>query len=162
MALMAYWHCKGQKQGQMKGSITQKGREGTIGVIAFTHEIVSPRDIASGLATGKRMHKPFVLTCELDQSAPLQYSALCNNESLTDCKLEMYRPSPTGAEKLYFTVELKNATLASIAMKMPNNKHPELTKFETYCDYSYTYQSITWTWTDGGISAVDDWQSPVS
>jgi hypothetical protein len=27
-----------------------------------THEIVSPRDAASGLPTGKRQHKPFVIT----------------------------------------------------------------------------------------------------
>jgi len=29
------------------------------------------RDAASGLPTGKRMHKPFVITKELDKSAPL-------------------------------------------------------------------------------------------
>jgi type VI protein secretion system component Hcp len=32
--------------------------------------IVSPRDAASGLPTGKRMHKPFVITKELDKSSP--------------------------------------------------------------------------------------------
>jgi len=31
--------------------------------------IVSPRDAASGLPTGKRMHKPFVITKELDASS---------------------------------------------------------------------------------------------
>ncbi len=31
--------------------------------------IVSPRDSASGLATGKRMHKPFVITKELNSSS---------------------------------------------------------------------------------------------
>jgi type VI protein secretion system component Hcp len=33
-------------------------------------EIESPRDASSGLATGKRMHKPFVITKELDKSSP--------------------------------------------------------------------------------------------
>ncbi len=28
------------------------------GAVAVEHEIVSPRDAASGLPTGKRMHKP--------------------------------------------------------------------------------------------------------
>ncbi len=28
--------------------------------IVFNHEITSPRDAASGMATGKRMHKPFI------------------------------------------------------------------------------------------------------
>lgn len=31
--------------------------------------IVSPRDAASGLPTGKRMHKPFVITKELNSSS---------------------------------------------------------------------------------------------
>lgn len=40
-------------------------------VISFEQEIVSPRDAASGLPTGKRMHKPFVITKELDKSSPV-------------------------------------------------------------------------------------------
>lgn len=39
-------------------------------VINFDQEIASPRDAASGLPTGKRMHKPFVITKELDRSSP--------------------------------------------------------------------------------------------
>jgi len=38
--------------------------------IDFDQEIVSPRDAASGLPTGKRMHKPFTITKELDKSTP--------------------------------------------------------------------------------------------
>ncbi|MEO6134482.1 MAG: hypothetical protein ABIP35_04980 [Ginsengibacter sp.] len=37
--------------------------------IVVGNEIVSPRDAASGLPTGKRMHKPFVITKELDVSS---------------------------------------------------------------------------------------------
>lgn len=40
-------------------------------IISFDQEIVSPRDAASGLPTGKRQHKPFVITKELDKSSPL-------------------------------------------------------------------------------------------
>jgi len=25
---------------------------------------------------------------------------------------------------------------------------------------SFVYQKIIWTWTDGGITAEDDWESP--
>lgn len=38
--------------------------------ISFEQEVVSPRDVASGLPTGKRMHKPFVITKELDRNSP--------------------------------------------------------------------------------------------
>jgi Type VI secretion system effector, Hcp len=33
--------------------------------------VVSPRDAASGLPTGKRQHKPMVITKELDKSSPV-------------------------------------------------------------------------------------------
>jgi hypothetical protein len=39
--------------------------------IVFNQAIVSPRDAASGLPTGKRQHKPIVITKELDKSSPL-------------------------------------------------------------------------------------------
>ena len=34
-------------------------------------EVSSPRDAASGMATGKRMHKPYTITKELDKSSPM-------------------------------------------------------------------------------------------
>ncbi|HVK67514.1 MAG TPA: type VI secretion system tube protein Hcp, partial [Polyangium sp.] len=46
MALNAYLRLKGQKQGEIKGSVTQKGRENSIMIIAVSHEIMSPRDPA--------------------------------------------------------------------------------------------------------------------
>jgi len=39
--------------------------------ITFEQEIVSQRDAASGLPTGRRMHKPFIITKELDKSSPV-------------------------------------------------------------------------------------------
>ena len=58
MALNAYLTLKGQKQGAINGPVTQKGRENSIAVHAFGNEIDSPRDAATGLPTGKRIHKP--------------------------------------------------------------------------------------------------------
>ena len=55
MSLMTYAFLVGQKSGQIKGSITQKGREGSIGVIAVAHSIVSPRDpLDTSSTTGYR------------------------------------------------------------------------------------------------------------
>jgi type VI secretion system secreted protein Hcp len=161
MALNAYLNLKGQKSGDIKGSVTQKGREGKIMVIAVSHEIVSPRDPASGLPTGKRMHKPMVITKELDKASPLLYNVLVNNENITEWQLQFWQPSATGAEKQHFTIKLTNANIASIAMRLPNNKHPDLMKFETYEEIAFTYQKIEWTWMDGGITAEDNWEAPV-
>ena len=167
MALNAYLHLKGQKQGVISGSVTQKGREGKIMVIAVSHEIVSPRDPQSGLPTGRRIHKPFVITKELDKSSPLLYNALCSNENITEFELQFFSPkltagSGTGMEVNNYTVKLVNANIADIRFTMLNNKNPELMKYAEYEEVAFTYQKITWTWTDGGITATDNWETPVS
>ena len=162
MALNAYLIIEGEKTGAVAGSVTQKGREGKIMVIAVSHEIMSPRDPASGLPTGKRMHKPFVITKELDKSSPLLYSVLVNNENVTEWELQFWQPSATGAEVQHYTVKLTNANIASIHFRMLNNKNPELMKYAEYEEIAFTYQKIIWTWTQGGITAEDDWEAPVS
>jgi type VI secretion system secreted protein Hcp len=167
MALNSYLRLKGAKQGDIKGSVTQKGREGRIAVIAVTHDIVSPRDAASGLPTGKRQHKPLVVTKEIDKASPPLRTALVSNENLTNVTLDFFSPKAAGPgagaglEFNDFTIVLTNASIASIAMVMPNNKQPELAKLATYEEIAFTYQKITWTWNDGGITASDDWESPV-
>jgi type VI secretion system secreted protein Hcp len=165
MALNAYLKLKGQKSGEIKGSVTQKGRENKILVIAVSHEIVSPRDAASGLPTGKRMHKPFVITKELDKSSPILYQVLCTNENVSEWELEFWTPqikagTGVGSEVQHYSVKLTNANIASIAFRMANNKHPDLMKFAEYEEIAFTYQKIEWTWKDGGITAGDDWEAP--
>lgn len=162
MALNAYLKLKGQKTGAVNGSVTQKGRENSIAVIALSHEITSPRDPASGLPTGKRMHKPLVITKELDKSSPLLYNILVNNENITEFELKFWQPSTTGAEKQHYTIKLTNANIATINFRMANNKHPDLMKFAEYEEIAFTYQKIEWTWTDGGITAMDDWETPLA
>src|SRR6185436_3863256 len=145
MALNAYLKLKGQKQGDIKGSVTQKGREGKVMVIAVSHEIISPRDPASGLPTGKRMHKPFVITKELDKSSPLLYNVLVNNENITKWKLEHWTPQTdqrtgTGQEIQHYSIELENCNVASISFRMANNKHPDLMRFAEYEEIAFTYE----------------------
>ncbi len=161
MALNAYLNLKGQKQGDIKGSVTQKGRENKIMVIAVSHEVLSPRDSASGLPTGKRQHKPFVITKELDKSSPLLYNALVNNENIIEWELQFWKPSATGAERQYYTVKLTNANIASIDFRMLNNKNPELVRYAEYEEIAFTYQKISWTIVDGGVTAQDDWEAPI-
>lgn len=157
MATNAYLTIKGQKQGQVKGSVTQKGREGWIAVYAFHHEIVSPRDAASGMPTGKRQHKALSITKEIDKSTPLLLQALINNETLTEVILRFYGADSkgTGAERLIYTIKLTNASISDIAEDMLNNKTDDGLKMPVLDIVSFTYQKINWTWEDGGIAAED-------
>jgi len=153
---------KGQKQGDLKGPVTQKGREGMIEVIAVSHEVVSPRDPASGLPTGKRMHKPLTLTWQVDIETPMFYNSLTSNENIPEFRLIFFRPEGTGVEQHYYTIELVNASVASIAFKLANNKMPELTKLAPYVDVSFTYQKITWKTEKPSILGQDDWETPLA
>lgn len=162
MALNAYLTLTGETQGAIKGSVTQAGREDSIAVIAFQHGVQSPRDAASGLPTGKRQHHPAVITKELDKSTPILMNVLVNNENITEWRLDFWQPSTSGAEVQHYSIELVNASIASIDLHMPNNKHPDLMRFKEYEEVAFTYQKITWTWQDGGIMAEDDWETPVA
>ena len=162
MALNAYLKIKGQKQGLVKGSVTQKGREGKIMVISAHHEVISPSDPASGMATGKHMHKPFVIAKEVDKSSPVLYTMLVNNENITEWELQFWTPSHqggtgSGTEKQHYTVKLTNARITDIGFRMLNNKNPDLVKYAEYEEIAFTYEKIEWIWTDGGITAQDDW-----
>jgi type VI secretion system secreted protein Hcp len=164
MALNAYLTLKGQKQGAINGSVVQKGREGSILVHAFNHEVVSPRDASSGLATGKRMHKPFTITKDIDKSSPLLWNVLVTNENLAAWTLHCWTPSiasavGSGVEKQSYTITLTNANIASIREMMPDNQNPTLQNLSLREEITFTYQKISWTWVDGGITAQDDWES---
>lgn len=139
----------GQTQGAIAGSCTFKGRAGTSVVVSLSHEVLSPRDAASGLPTGKRQHKPLTITKYIDKATPLLYRALVNNENLTRVILTFYRPDRDGVPQIYYTVELRNASVVTISDRLLNTEQ-----------VSFTYQTIIWTWTDGGITAEDDWEAP--
>ncbi len=151
-----YLSIKGATQGTITGGVNQNPVKGWIAVDSWVHEIVSPRDAASGLPTGKRQHKPIVITKSIDKATPKLYQALANNENLTTVELRFYGPSATGASANYFTVKLQNANIASIR----NFKDETLDREVEMV--SLTYQKITWIWVDGGITAEDDWESPVT
>jgi type VI secretion system secreted protein Hcp len=164
MALNAYLKLKGQKHSDVKGSVTQKGREGKIMVIASNHEVLSPMDPASGFATGKIQHKPFVITKELDKSTPVLYDIMVTNENITEWELQFWRPSISsrtgvGTETQNYTVKLSNARIVDIRFQMLNNKNPDLVRYSEYEEVSFVYEKITWTWNDGGITAEDDWEN---
>ena len=158
----AYLILKGQKQGAINGSVTIKGREGSILVHRFVNEIVSPRDPATGQATGKREHKPIVILKEIDKSSPLLWSALVNNENLTMWQLTFWAPGGTGVEQQIYRIELINASIASIRESMRDNELPANANLPLREEVTFTYQKITWTWMNPAETASDDWESPVT
>ena len=161
----AYLRLKGREQGDIAGPITESGLEGTILVHSFDHEATTPHDPATGQSNGKRQHQPLVILKAIDKSSPLLWKAFANGEAFATWELHIWEPGATPAQpgKLIYTITLVNAHVTSIhtsmessgvartnAMAAPTPTAPEE-------DVSFTYDSIRWNWTDGGVTATDDW-----
>jgi type VI secretion system secreted protein Hcp len=166
MALNAYLIVKGQNQGDIKGSVTQKGREHSILVFAIDHLLQRPFDPTSGQVSGNSAHHPIKITKEVDKASVPFYTALITNENLPEWELKFWRPKnlgrSSGAEFQFFKIKLSNARVVSIHLVKPNTMDPNLKSFPDYEEVEFTYQKIEWTWTDGGITALDDWESPIT
>src|SRR5215208_1860170 len=137
-----YMSVTGSKQGVITGS----GKGGRIDISDVTHDIVSPRDAASGLPTGKRQHKPFTIVKLIDKSSPALLNALFSNENLPSVKVSF----TDGTSNVLALVELTNAFVVERSQQGRTE------------EVSFVYQKITWTWVEGGITAQDDWEAPVS
>ena len=160
MAHGAYLSITGQKQGRIKGPVTLIGRKDTIQVFGGAHEIVSPRDIQSGLPTGQRLHKPLTLTKEIDCSTPLLMNVLVTNENLKEVVLQLWQQDRGGRDAPFYTIRLVNANISGYKLLLALDgtepvQHPEREEL------TFTYQKITWTWEQGAISAGDDWEARV-
>jgi type VI secretion system secreted protein Hcp len=105
-------------QGKIKGSSTKnKGSldySAGIECHAFQYGVETPFDAQSGLPTGKRQHKPISISREVDSASPLLWHALCTNESFATATLSFVRPSASGKETVYHTIELTNGAITRI------------------------------------------------
>lgn len=93
------------------------------------------------------------------------YSALDANENLPQWELMFWRPKSvarggSGVEVQYFTIKMTNACITSIHLVKPNFQDPTLNSLTDCEEVEFTYQKNEWIWTDGGITARKDWESP--
>ena len=150
MAPNAYLRLKGAKHGDVAGSVTQRGRESSIMVIAFNHEVSAP-------PTQKPQHTPVIITKELDKSSPVLMDMLLANEIITGWELRFWRPARSGQEEQYYTIQLKNATIIDIRQEMLNNKVPENGPYAPWEHVAFRYEKITWTWEPDHLVAEGYW-----
>ncbi len=158
-ALDAYLWVKGEVQGDIDGSVTKAGREGSMAVYEMKHGVSSPTDPETGAATGVPQHHVMTITKQIDRATPLLYQVLVNEENLPEVNLDLYRPGPGGIEQKFYTITLKNARVVDMNTYSLLNLDPEYASYPYLEEVSFVYQQITWTWVDGGITASDDWET---
>lgn len=150
MALNAHLWLEGETSGPVQGDVTQAGREGSIMVIATSQTSQVNETEAGPVPT----HQPLTITKEIDKSSPLLAAMLQSGETLTLFRLEFWRPSRTGVEVQYYTIELSNATVTGIRTEQLNNKYPENMRHAEREHVSFSYGAITRRFEDGGIEST--------
>jgi type VI secretion system secreted protein Hcp len=98
MAIPAHMTAEGTDQGKIDGSCDLKGREDTILVQQFDHEVYIPSDPQSGLPTGIAVHKRLTICKYFDKASPKLYKALARGERLKTVEIKWYRINPGGKQ----------------------------------------------------------------
>ena len=140
---------RGQKQGVIKGDATVKGHENQIVASSFDYDVKSPRDPASGLATGKRQHSPITLRINSGSASVHLFQALVSNENLTSVVLDF-----VGANEVGASVSQKRVTLANAAVS-DLHQRANAAKTTWQDDVSIVFQKIEVLDVPSGASATD-------
>jgi type VI secretion system secreted protein Hcp len=162
MSTIAYLTVVGAKQGAIKGDVTIHGREGTIALIGVSSQLNVPFDAATGAAQGRRQHHPITVTKLLDQATPKLYAALVTNENLTDFTVAFWGQLPDGKEIAQFTIKLTDARIVGIALAAHEAQGAAAAAPAPSQEVQLTYRRITWTWSQGNVTATDDWVAPTA
>jgi len=105
---------EGAKQGKFKGA----DKSGKISAMAFSREITSPRDAATGQASGRVQNLPVTVTKSVDAASPQLLQAMATNEVLKSVTIEFYGPTETGEQAITQAIRLTNATVAGLRQYM--------------------------------------------
>jgi type VI secretion system secreted protein Hcp len=124
------------------------GTQTTIDVLNYEQGIVSPRDAASGQATGKRQYKPITIVKRVDASTPLLLQACATNEILPTVKFVLH---PPGASADQLKVTLTDASCADLTDATSEDGTMELETIH------FTFRKIEVEHLIGHTMFEDDW-----
>lgn len=157
-SMIAYLTLAGQKQGKIKGSVTQKGRtDENIGVIAFTHGAMLPRDW-NNLPAERKTHEPVVVTMASDPLVRGEFQrAMDQKELFTSFALTYSDVVANGQPQGRGNLLLQNAHIEKIDILPPDGTH----KLEEM-RVAFTFEKINTTWTKGSVTTNDDWTAPTN
>lgn len=172
MAYPAYLSIKGARQGQFKGESTLTNRKDWIPILAFEMVLESPREAATGQASGNRRYKPITIAKEWGAASPQAMTACATNETLTSVSLEFAKADSNGKPSTYQTIILTNATIVRIGrMKGKTGLADHLLSAEFDAEHSgsldvheleewdFVFQKIEFSDLDGSTTFIDDWEA---
>jgi type VI secretion system secreted protein Hcp len=154
MAIPAYMTIDG-----IPGSVAVAGREDTVEVLQFDHQVYIPVDRDNGSLTGTRKHGALVLHKAFDKSSSLLYQRVCTGETIANIKITWYEITDQGEEKAYYEHILENCKISSVQSYMHNVKDKSKEQFVHQEEVTIRYEKITWNFLDGNLQHTDQWNA---
>lgn len=121
----------------------------------------SPRDVATGQASGKRQHQPITITKEVDKSDVLMTHLLHSGRIIPKLYLNFYStPSPTGHPLISMNLSDVEVNVARASQsEATGGKRSKATNTMELEKIKFSFQKIEVTFHSGGASAMDDWEA---
>lgn len=124
------------------GSVTQKGREGTIEVNSLEWSFDSDGNLGEIKWIG-----------DVDASTT-DISAGLTTQAAVEATFNFYAPSSSGVEVNTFRLAGTNGKVTSVNLWMPNNQDPNLQRYATTMQVTMSFPSVTETYVPDGTTAV--------
>jgi type VI secretion system Hcp family effector len=150
----------GLKQGPFAGEMTLKGFENKMQAVAFSHEVLAD-------STGRRQHKPVVITKRVGAASPQFFQAWASNEPLKSVTIDFTEAlemrsgvagagmASTAARRLVYQITLQNAVVVRIAQRLEPTTPVPAGGPAHLEEISLGYQSITVTFPPGNRTSSD-------
>jgi type VI secretion system secreted protein Hcp len=119
-------------------------------------EVISPRDAASGMASGRRQHKPITLSAGVDKSTPVLYKSVSDTKISTEGTVSRSSGGGMGTGKVSMQDMTITRSCGGQTTTIPIIDGVGIIPTAD-CPDGLGYAKITWTWQDGGVSNEDDW-----
>jgi len=144
----------------VQGESTQlsEGRENSIECTYFESEATTAREVQTGMATGRRQHKPLVIHKAIDKSTPLIAKALTKSAKI-DGEFKFFRPNPAGdgTTQHFYTVKITNGRVASQKMVNKWTRPDDVHAGPPHEEVTFVFQTIVWRYEVGGVEHEDAW-----
>jgi type VI secretion system secreted protein Hcp len=140
------------------GDVTLKGVEGMIECLSYEQELSSAAGAAptgAGAAGGRR-YQPIKITKRIDQASPLLIKALAQGQ-MVEGTFRFYRVAKTGTVQQFYTVEIRQARVASVKQINPDRLVPASASQPPLEEVAFTFNTIKWSYLDGGVAFEDTW-----
>ncbi len=156
MATEFYVTVEGTKQGKLKGESLRAGHPDALTGISFHYAVSSPRDVATGQASGRRQHQPVVFVKEWGAASPQLFQAMVTNEILKSVLFEFVKPDEQGQELVYYRITLTNASISQIEQYLNGDPEPPTVDPRSLEKISLSFQRIEIENLEANTSATDD------